>query len=208
MGPGASVASWSATSSPSRVTRTCPEGIVTTCTVLPMQARGTDHCLPAARTSMVAGTFWTLTLPTISCRRRRLPMGRSRSFSRMNSTAGGSPVVSLGSALLRASMRDGVDDAPLPDEVVVVGEQPVHEAVGGLVLPLGLRRAHLAQLEREPGLLREAPRALRFDALAAQEGDQGGHVVGASPPRGCRRIARRWRAGTRAGRPRCASSSR
>ena len=76
-----------------------------TLTFLPMHARGTDHCLPAARTSMVAGTFCTLTLPTISCSARRFPIGRKCSFSFMNSTAGGRPVVSLGSALLRASMR-------------------------------------------------------------------------------------------------------
>lgn len=97
--------SCTATSSPPSVTRTCPEGIATTLTFLPMQERGTDHCLPAARTSMVAGTFCTLTLPIMPCSTRRFPMGRRCSFSFMNSTAGGSPVVSLGSALLLASMR-------------------------------------------------------------------------------------------------------
>ena len=73
--------------------------------LLPMQERGTDHCLPAARTSMVAGTLCTLTLPIMPCSTRRFPMGRRCSFSFMDSTAGGSPVVSLGSALLLASMR-------------------------------------------------------------------------------------------------------
>ena len=69
-----------------------------------MQRRGTDHSRPAARTSMVSGTVQRVTSPTISSSRRRLPMGCRYSFSRMNSTAGGRPVVSHGSALQRASM--------------------------------------------------------------------------------------------------------
>ena len=105
MGRARPDASWTATVSPPRVTRIWPDGIVTTWTSRPMQERGTDHCRPAARTSMVAGTFCTDTPPTISCRSRRLPMGRRCSFSRMNRAAGGRPVVSLGSELLLASMR-------------------------------------------------------------------------------------------------------
>ena len=79
--------------------------MATTLTFLPMHALGTDHSLPAARTSMVGGTAWTLTSPIISCRSRRLPMGRRCSFSLMNRAAGGSPVVSFGSEFDLASMR-------------------------------------------------------------------------------------------------------
>lgn len=104
MGPAAAEASWAATVSPSRVTLIWPEGMAMTWTSLPMQARGTDHCLPAARTSMVAGALCTLTSPTMSRRRRMLPMGRRCSFSLMNGTAGGSPVVSSGSGFERASI--------------------------------------------------------------------------------------------------------
>ena len=63
---------------------------------LPMHLRGTDHCLPAALTSIVEGTVCTLTSPII-CSDPRLPRtGLRYSFSFMNSRAGGRPVVSLG----------------------------------------------------------------------------------------------------------------
>lgn len=86
------------------VTRICPPGMTVTLTLRPMHLRGTDHSRPAARTSMVGGTVCSDTLPAISSRSRMLPGGLRRSFSRMNSAAGGTPVLSLGSALDRASM--------------------------------------------------------------------------------------------------------
>lgn len=60
--------------------------------------------MPAALTSIVDGTTWVLTSPTICSSSPMLPTGRRYSFSLMNSAAGGSPVVSLGSALDLASM--------------------------------------------------------------------------------------------------------
>lgn len=86
-------------------TLTWPPGMATTVTRLPMQRLGTDHRRPAARTSIVAGTVCALTSPTIPCSSRMLPTGLRASFSRMNRALGGSPVVSLGSSLLRRSMR-------------------------------------------------------------------------------------------------------
>lgn len=84
---GPDAASWTATSSPAILTTTWPPGIATTLTRRPMQRLGTDHSLPAALTSMVGGTVWTLTSPTIDSRSRRFPMGRRLSFSRMNSAS-------------------------------------------------------------------------------------------------------------------------
>ena len=73
---------------------------------LPMQRLGTDMGSPCALTSIVAGTLATRTTsPIASSRARRLPTGGSASFSSMNSTDGGSPVVSLGSELLASSIR-------------------------------------------------------------------------------------------------------
>lgn len=102
---GPEAASWTATSSPAILTTTWPPGIATTLTRRPMQRLGTDHSLPAALTSMVGGTVWTLTSPTIDSRRRRFPMGRRLSFSRMNSASGGRPVVRFGSEFAWASTR-------------------------------------------------------------------------------------------------------
>ena len=105
IGPAAPEASCTATSSPPMRTPAWPPGMATTVTRLPMQRLGTDHWRPAALTSIVGGTVWTLTSPTIDSSRRMLPIGRSASFSRMNSAAGGTPVVPLGSSLLRRSTR-------------------------------------------------------------------------------------------------------
>lgn len=101
---GPDAASWTATSSPAILTTTWPPGIATTLTRRPMQrlARTTS---PTALTSMVGGTVWTLTSPTIDSRSRRFPMGRRLSFSRMNSASGGRPVVRFGSELAWASTR-------------------------------------------------------------------------------------------------------
>lgn len=105
MGPRAGPGSWTATSSPPTVTLTCPDGVATTVALRPMHDLGTENWRPAALTSMVGGTTWVVTSPTISCSSLRLPTGLRCSFSRMNSAAGGTPVVPLGSALQRASMR-------------------------------------------------------------------------------------------------------
>ena len=86
-------------------TRTWPPGMATTLTRLPMQRLGTDHCLPAARTSMVGGTTCTLTSPTMDSSSAMLPTGLRDSFSRMKRAAGGRPVVAFGSSLERASIR-------------------------------------------------------------------------------------------------------
>lgn len=93
-------------------TLTCPPGMAIAVTRLPMQRLGTDHRRPAARTGIVAGTVWTLTSPTISCSSRMLPIGLRASFSRMKSASGGSPVVPLGSWLLRRSMRATRSQSP------------------------------------------------------------------------------------------------
>lgn len=98
-------ASCTATSPPATVTRICPPGIDTTLAFLPMHPRGTDHCLPAALTSIVGGTTCSVTSPTIDSSSAALPIGRRCSFSRRNSAAGGRPVVSLGSELLLDSIR-------------------------------------------------------------------------------------------------------
>ena len=86
-------------------TLTWPPGMAMTVTRLPMQRLGTDQRRPAALTSIVGGTVWTLTSPTMDCSSLRLPIGRRASFSRMNRAFGGSPVASLGSSLLLSSMR-------------------------------------------------------------------------------------------------------
>lgn len=99
------VASWTATSSPATVMRICPPGIVTTLALLPMHRRGTDHCLPAALTGIVGGTTCTVESPTIDSGSAALPMGCRYSFSFMSSADGGSPVASLGSESLLASVR-------------------------------------------------------------------------------------------------------
>lgn len=110
---GPDAASWTATSSPAILTTTWPPGIATTLTRRPMQRLGTDHSLPAALTSMVGGTVWTLTSPTIDSRSRRFPMGRRLSFSRMNSASGGRPVVRFGPEFAWASTRATASTRPL-----------------------------------------------------------------------------------------------
>ncbi len=65
-----------------------------------MQRLGTDIDLPCAVTSIVEGTLRTSTTsPIDSCSRAMFPGGRRASFSRMNSTEGGTPVVPFGSEL-------------------------------------------------------------------------------------------------------------
>lgn len=59
---------------------------------------GTENSRPAHLTSMVAGTVWWDTSPSMDSSRARLPMGPSASFSRMNSSSGGTPVVPFGSS--------------------------------------------------------------------------------------------------------------
>lgn len=56
-----------------------PPGMATTVTRLPVQRLGTDRRRPAARTSIVGGTVWTLASPTMDCRSRALPIGLSDS---------------------------------------------------------------------------------------------------------------------------------
>lgn len=86
------------------VTRIRPPGATVTLTFFPMHLRGTDHSRPAALTSIVGGTRCSRTSPAISSKSLMLPTGRRLSFSFMNRAAGGSPALSLGSALERASM--------------------------------------------------------------------------------------------------------
>lgn len=104
-GPSRGDRSWTATVSPAISTLTWPDGIASTLTRLPMQRRGTENSRPRQRTSIVGGTAWTETSATIDSKSPMLPTLRSSSFSRMNSTAGGTPVDALGSVLHRASMR-------------------------------------------------------------------------------------------------------
>ena len=65
-----------------------------------MQRLGTDHSLPAQRTSCVAGTVWCETSPSSASSSRREGAGPSASFSLRNSSSGGAPVVAFGSSLL------------------------------------------------------------------------------------------------------------
>lgn len=68
-------------------------------------------------------------------------------------------------------------EAAPPGELAAVGEQAVQEAVGRLVLALGLRRARRAEPELEAGLPREPPRPLLPGPPAARDGHQARHVV-------------------------------